>query len=62
MVGLERVPLGTPYPVVVERLKMLTPRMDWLGRVRVGTEAFGEHDDLVMAVALAVWKAKRILR
>jgi len=30
------------------------------GRIRVGAEAFGEHDDLVMALALAVWKAKRI--
>ena len=153
VVGLERVPLGTPYPVVVERLKRLTHRVDLLGRVkvvvdatgvgtpvveamraaglgaevtsvtitggaaethkgldyhvpkqdlmmglqlllekgelkisrkgseagarvkelvnmrqqtgvrgriRVGAEAFGEHDDLVMALALAAWKAKRI--
>ena len=60
VVGLERVPLGTPYPVVVERLKRLTQRMDLLGRGQVVVEAFGAHDDLVMAVALAVWKAKRI--
>ena len=153
VVGLERVPLGTPYPVVVERLRRLTHRLDLIGRVkvvvdatgvgspvvesmrqvglgaevtsvtitggasethkgldyhvpkqdlmmglqlllekgelrisrkvqeagalvkelvnmrqqtgargriRVGAEAFGEHDDLVMALALAVWKAKRI--
>ena len=153
VVGLERVPLGTPYPLVVDRLWRLTHRLDLLGqvkvvvdatgvgspvveamraaglgaevtavtitggaaethkgldyhvpkqdlmmglqlllekrelkisrkvgeagalvkelvnmraqtgvrgRVRVGAEAFGEHDDLVMAVALAVWKAKRI--
>ena len=153
VVGLERVPLGTPYPVVVERLWRLTHRMGLIGqvkvvvdatgvgspvvdamrqaglgaevtavtitggdkesnkgmdyhvpkqdlmmglqlllekrelkisrkvgeagalvkelvnmrqqtgvrgRLRVGAEAFGEHDDLVMALALAVWKAKRI--
>jgi hypothetical protein len=29
-----------------------------LGRMRVGADGFGEHDDLVMAVALAVWKAR----
>ena len=28
------------------------------GRVRVGAEGFGEHDDLVMAVALAVWAGR----
>jgi hypothetical protein len=29
------------------------------GRVRVGADACGEHDDLVIAVALACWGAKR---
>ena len=153
VVGLERVQLGTPYPVVVERIRRLTMRMDLItrvkvvvdatgggapvveamrqagmgaeitavtitggdkeshkgldyhvpkqdlmmglqmalekeelkisrkvgeagalvkelvnmraqtgvrGRVRVGADAFGEHDDLVMALALAAWRAKRI--
>jgi hypothetical protein len=27
--------------------------------VRMGADGAGEHDDLVMAVALACWKAKR---
>ena len=27
------------------------------GKVRVGADGYGQHDDLVMAVALAVWKA-----
>jgi hypothetical protein len=29
-----------------------------LGRVRVGADGCGEHDDLVVAVALAVWRAR----
>ena len=28
-------------------------------RVRMGADGPGEHDDLVMAVALACWRAKR---
>ncbi len=45
VLGLARVLLGTPYPVVVERLKRLTQRMDLLGRVRVGADAFGERSE-----------------
>jgi len=29
------------------------------GAVRMGADGAGEHDDLVMAVALACWKAKK---
>jgi hypothetical protein len=29
------------------------------GRVRVGADAYGEHDDLVIALALACWRARR---
>jgi hypothetical protein len=29
------------------------------GRVRVGADACGDHDDLVIAVALACWRAGR---
>jgi phage FluMu gp28-like protein len=29
------------------------------GRVRMGAEGCGEHDDLVIAVALACWRAKK---
>jgi hypothetical protein len=29
------------------------------GGVRVGADGYGEHDDLVIALALACWKAKR---
>ena len=29
------------------------------GRIRLGADGFGEHDDLVIALALACWRAKR---
>jgi hypothetical protein len=29
------------------------------GRVRFGADGYGEHDDLVIALALAVWRARR---
>jgi hypothetical protein len=29
------------------------------GKIRIGAEAHGEHDDLVIALALACWRAKR---
>jgi hypothetical protein len=29
------------------------------GRVRLGADGFGEHDDLVIAVALSCWRAQR---
>jgi len=57
-----RCPYGGPRfdGLGVVGLARVPQRMDLPGRVRVGAEAFGEHDDLVMALALAVWKAKRI--
>ena len=29
------------------------------GRMRMGADGFGEHDDLVIALALACWRARR---
>jgi hypothetical protein len=29
------------------------------GKVRIGADGCGEHDDLVIALALACWRAKR---
>jgi hypothetical protein len=29
-----------------------------MGRVRMGADGVGEHDDLVVALALAVWRAR----
>ena len=47
VVGLERVPLGTPYPVVVERLRRLTHRLDLIGRVKVVVDATGVGSPVV---------------
>jgi hypothetical protein len=92
----ERLPLGTRYPAVVDRVRELTylpelmgrcelivdatgvgtPIVDLLraerlgsslaavtitsgGRERMGAEGAGQHDDLVMALALACWKGRR---
>jgi hypothetical protein len=30
------------------------------GRVRIGAEGHGEHDDLALAVALACWRARKV--
>src|SRR5436190_1240149 len=63
---LERVPLGTPYPAVVERVRRITASAPLAGRCHVVVDATGgragQHDDLVFAVALACWGAKQALR
>jgi hypothetical protein len=43
---------------LVKELTSVRMAQRGMGRVRVGADGFGEHDDLVMAVALAVWKAR----
>jgi phage FluMu gp28-like protein len=45
--------------VLVEELLDLRMTVRATGRVRVGADGAGEHDDLAMAVALAVWMARR---
>jgi len=30
-----------------------------IGKVRIGADGYGEHDDLVIALALACWRARR---
>jgi hypothetical protein len=30
-----------------------------MGKVRMGADGYGEHDDLVIALALACWRARR---
>ncbi len=32
------------------------------GRVRMGADGCGQHDDLVIALALACWQAKKEVR
>jgi len=44
---------------LVRELADVKARIGSVGRVRVGADGAGEHDDLVMAVALACWRAKR---
>jgi len=44
---------------LVRELVNMRARPGARGRLRVGAEAFGEHDDLVMALALAVWRARQ---
>jgi hypothetical protein len=78
---LERIPLGTPYTAVTERVASLAQRPPLAGKcglvvdgvdgvtavaVRAGATAecaaaadgAGQHDDLALAVALAVWPKK----
>ena len=45
--------------LLVEELMNVRVKVRSSGAMRVGADAFGQHDDLVLAVALAVWRAKR---
>jgi len=44
---------------LVRELIDIKARLHTTGRIRVGADGFGEHDDLVIALALACWRAKR---
>jgi hypothetical protein len=42
--------------------ELMDVKMSWpggSGNLRMGADGYGEHDDLVIAVALACWRAKR---
>jgi hypothetical protein len=45
--------------VLVEELVGLRMTFRGSGRIRLGADGFGEHDDLAIALALAVWLARR---
>jgi hypothetical protein len=45
--------------VLVEELVDLRMTVRKSGRIRVGADGYGEHDDLAIALALAVWLARR---
>jgi hypothetical protein len=45
--------------LVKELLTVRVREGSGLGRLRIGADGYGEHDDLVMAVALACWRARR---
>ncbi len=44
---------------LVRELLAIRITMAGNGRVRLGADGFGEHDDLVIAVALTCWRARR---
>ena len=43
---------------LIKELVDMRARRRTSGRVRMGADGFGEHDDLVIAVALAVWRGR----
>ena len=45
--------------VLMRELMDVQARERGLGSVRMGAEGFGQHDDLVTAVSLACWMARR---
>jgi hypothetical protein len=66
---LERLPLGTPYPAVAERVVEITrsaemaemrAKVTAAGNTQFGVWREGAHDDLVLAVALACWGARKM--
>jgi len=50
--------MGEAGPLVRELMSMKSTHGD-RGRVRLGADGCGEHDDLVVALALACWRAGR---
>jgi hypothetical protein len=58
--GQLKIPLGlTEASTLVRELGEVEMRHRPGGGVRVGADGAGEHDDLVIAVALACWRASR---
>ncbi len=54
-----RVARGLPEAGALVR-EMLSVRIkSGFGKTRIGADGYGEHDDLVIALALACWRARR---
>jgi len=51
--------LGEAGALVKELLNVRITAGLAMGKVRIGADGYGEHDDLVIALALACWGAKR---
>jgi hypothetical protein len=49
-------------PALIRELEQMRVRVTPAGREQFGAWRAGEHDDLVFAVALACWGARRIMR
>ena len=47
---------------LMRELAVMRMSLSGSGRVRMGADGFGEHDDLAIALALACWRAKRRVR
>jgi hypothetical protein len=46
-------------PLVRELMDVRATATGRAGKVRLGADGCGEHDDLVIALALACWRAKK---
>jgi hypothetical protein len=46
-------------PALMRELTDVRSTMRSSGRIRMGADGCGEHDDLVIALALACWRARR---
>ena len=51
--------LGEAGALVKEMLNVRITAGLAMGKVRMGADGYGEHDDLVIALALACWRARR---
>jgi hypothetical protein len=51
--------LGEAGALVKEMLNVRITAGLGMGKVRIGADGYGEHDDLVIALALACWRAGR---
>jgi hypothetical protein len=51
--------LGEAGALVKELLNVRIKAGLAMGKVRIGADGYGEHDDLVIALALACWRARR---
>jgi hypothetical protein len=51
--------LGEAGALVKEMLNVRITAGLAVGKVRMGADGYGEHDDLVIALALACWRARR---
>jgi len=47
--------------VLLREMREMRVRVSEAGREQFGVWRDGEHDDLVLAVALSVWAARRVL-
>src|SRR5579884_670412 len=58
--GLLRISRKIPESaLLVEEMMNVTAKVRSSGSLRLGADGFGQHDDLVLAVALALWRSKR---